>query len=253
MKTTIQSVSTVYLYHTDRKSWVSAPSRQYHILSYQLDGEYIHHFADETLTVKKDTLFLLNRNSRYTVRCVTGGSSICVTFSADGDFPTRAIDCAQDPHILNCFRRLTALTVPGSDADRLQAMSILYDILAFAEGKTGGRAPAGADRYEKELTGLYALMTERYADSGFDIYREAEKLGLKERHFRELFRRRFGTTPTRCLTELRLRYASELLSAGGLSVSAVAQMAGFSDVYYFSRVFRKHFSVPPSRYHAPGK
>ena len=52
-------------------------------------------------------------------------------------------------------------------------------------------------------------------------------------------------TPTQYLIDLRLRTAAELLSQGGMGVSEAAQTAGFSDVYYFSKLFKQHFSCTP--------
>jgi AraC-like DNA-binding protein len=45
---------------------------------------------------------------------------------------------------------------------------------------------------------------------------------------------------------MRLSYAEKLLSRGRYSVLEVAEMSGFSDVKYFSRVMKREYGVPPS-------
>ena len=62
------------------------------------------------------------------------------------------------------------------------------------------------------------------------------------------FKHSTGTTLTEYLTGLRMKYAKELLLAGNLSVSQVADLCGYSNPYYFSNVFHNHFGVSPSKY-----
>lgn len=60
-----------------------------------------------------------------------------------------------------------------------------------------------------------------------------------------------GVSASQLLNEARMQHAEELLrsdSENQLSVSDVAQACGFSDKYYFQRVFKKKFGVSPSEY-----
>lgn len=61
------------------------------------------------------------------------------------------------------------------------------------------------------------------------------------------FRAVFGQTPLQYQTGLRLRKAKQRLLAGE-SVNAVAASCGYEDPFYFSRLFRRHVGIPPSRY-----
>lgn len=55
-------------------------------------------------------------------------------------------------------------------------------------------------------------------------------------------------TFTEFLTSVRLEAAKKLLNSGTCRVSEVAQLCGFSDPGYFSKVFKKAFGVPPNKY-----
>jgi len=50
------------------------------------------------------------------------------------------------------------------------------------------------------------------------------------------------------LIGLRLNEAARLLSSGTHNVKHAAEAVGFSDIYYFSRLFKKRFLCPPSNY-----
>lgn len=58
----------------------------------------------------------------------------------------------------------------------------------------------------------------------------------------------FGMSPSDLLREKRLEYAAMLLREKRLSVQMASDAAGFESAAHFSRAFRKHFGMSPSRY-----
>ena len=66
--------------------------------------------------------------------------------------------------------------------------------------------------------------------------------------YRTVFRRCMGLSPSEYMTHMRMRRACELLSMADLSVREVAEACGYTDPLYFSRAFRNHFGVAPSKY-----
>lgn len=73
---------------------------------------------------------------------------------------------------------------------------------------------------------------------------------LKKSAFLEAFRRVTGASPGQYRMQLRLERARDLLLDTDLPVAQVAAACGFSDPFYFSRCFSRHFSVSPSRWRA---
>ncbi|MBE6612451.1 MAG: helix-turn-helix domain-containing protein [Ruminococcaceae bacterium] len=51
--------------------------------------------------------------------------------------------------------------------------------------------------------------------------------------------------PKAYIESLRLKYADELL-AGGFSVTDTARMAGYSDAYHFSKIYKSKRGITPS-------
>ena len=72
--------------------------------------------------------------------------------------------------------------------------------------------------------------------------------GLQKSSFLQYFRQVTGTTPTQYIIRQRLENARELLDNSALSVAQIAEQCGFSDPFYFSRCFRKHFACSPREY-----
>ena len=70
-------------------------------------------------------------------------------------------------------------------------------------------------------------------------------------YLRKLFKKEVGVSPLEYLTALRMKSAETLLTAmwtNEYSITEIAQMCGFADSLYFSRVFKKHFGCAPSAY-----
>ena len=63
---------------------------------------------------------------------------------------------------------------------------------------------------------------------------------------RRLFSAHLQTTPRDWLRRQRIQRAQDLLLRQGVTVSAVAEACGFSDIYHFSREFRRVVGLSPT-------
>lgn len=71
---------------------------------------------------------------------------------------------------------------------------------------------------------------------------------VSRERFNHMFKEQTGFPPLLYINMVRIQRAKELLTDSGLTVSECAQTLGFSDVNYFSRLFRKLTGVSPSKY-----
>ena len=70
-------------------------------------------------------------------------------------------------------------------------------------------------------------------------------------YLRKIFKKEIGMSPLEYLTSLRMKHAERLLSTGwssGRAIAEVAQMCGYENALYFSRVFKKHYGCAPSQF-----
>jgi|GEM_PF-1412820 len=78
----------------------------------------------------------------------------------------------------------------------------------------------------------------------------AELAGVTPNYVSRRFKELYGATPIVYQHRLRVQAAANLLKTTEYPIKQVAQLAGFSDVYFFSRIFKKHQRLPPGRYRA---
>ena len=86
-----------------------------------------------------------------------------------------------------------------------------------------------------------------HAVRGVDRHELAQLAGLTPEHVNALFKQELGLTPREVLNHERCRIAWQLIHEQGLPVAEAAEQAGYSDPFYFSRVFKKIYAVSPSR------
>jgi len=76
----------------------------------------------------------------------------------------------------------------------------------------------------------------------------AQRAHLSPTHFSRLFKSTFGVSPMRYVIERRIERAATLLTTTDLKLAHIAQSIGYSDPYYFSRLFRRVTGQTPSNY-----
>ena len=85
-----------------------------------------------------------------------------------------------------------------------------------------------------------------HPDRFFSLDEAAEITGMSVRTFSTRFHRIMGKSAHQYQLDEKLEGAYNRLRTGSYTVKEVSDTFGFSDAYYFSRVFKKRFGVPPS-------
>ena len=93
---------------------------------------------------------------------------------------------------------------------------------------------------------VHEFIEERYSDR-ITSHDAATALSYDQSYFCRLFKSSFGKSFGDYLTFFRINKAKELLLSG-MSVSETATKTGFDSTSYFTRVFKKHTSMLPSKY-----
>lgn len=89
------------------------------------------------------------------------------------------------------------------------------------------------------------LIAEGALDEG-TVGELAARLGMGDRHLRQLFTFHLGTSPRAVAQTRRLLFAKQLLDDTSLSMTDVAMAAGYSSIRRFNAVIRKTYQRSPS-------
>ena len=75
----------------------------------------------------------------------------------------------------------------------------------------------------------------------------ADKIGYSKYHFCRCFKEITGSTVVTYLNDLKMNYAFSQLKNTDESITDIATECGFSDISYFTKTFKKHLGILPSK------
>ena len=93
---------------------------------------------------------------------------------------------------------------------------------------------------------LHCINAEYMTD--ISVAQLAERLNLDRCYFSTLFSKQVGVSPSQYLMNLRLDRARELMLRHDQSPSVAAASVGYTDIYNFSKMFKKKYGTSPRRY-----
>ena len=117
-------------------------------------------------------------------------------------------------------------------------------LLSLHEAPNEGATPDSLAGHLSEL-GRQVRADPRRAWNSFS---EAKRLHISEVHFRREFKRAQGSAFNQYVLQARMDEAARVLRAEGLPLKQAAEAAGYDDLYYFSKLFKKRYGVPPGQY-----
>lgn len=85
-------------------------------------------------------------------------------------------------------------------------------------------------------------------EKDFTIKEFAKERGLNYYRFIDTFTKHVGTSPRQYIINIRMTTARELLSNPHFQISEVAQLVGYENPLYFSRLFKKIWGLSPREY-----
>lgn len=107
------------------------------------------------------------------------------------------------------------------------------------------KAPPSDVSYCKKIT---AYIDENYMNTELTVSSIAEHFQLNASYMGSIFKNVRDQSILQYITKVRMDAAKRLLATGEHLVSDVASSIGFSDVFYFSKCFKKNFGCSPKEF-----
>ncbi|MBN1411325.1 MAG: helix-turn-helix domain-containing protein [Spirochaetales bacterium] len=93
-----------------------------------------------------------------------------------------------------------------------------------------------------------AIMDERLNETNLDIKSIADLVSMGYETFRRKFKSRMGLSPNQYFIKIKIDKAKELLLYTNQEIKEIADAVGFSDPYYFSRIFKQKEKMAPAKF-----
>lgn len=154
-----------------------------------------------------------------------------------------------DGNIMNGILNLLKLAGTGCGITSLQMSFciLLMDIARFySQEKLTLSNEINNSHFENNIVENAVRFIEENYFEDIDVYDISNSVHLSYSHLSRLFKNHLGETIMSSLNSVRLRNAQKLLCCTRKSISQIAREVGFSNQYYFSSAFKKHFGVSPT-------
>lgn len=151
----------------------------------------------------------------------------------------KLINCEEKTQIKRNFEKMIEAHIHGNIP---QTSIRLWQI--FLECAQNAQDDKVSNGYVEQIQNY---VRQHYID-GFTSAQIQEACGLSYKYAGTLFKEVTGQTIKEYQCTLRLRKAEQLLKETNKSITEIAQLTGFSDVFYFSKIFHRKKGCPPGEY-----
>ena len=217
-----------------------------------LDGDGIYADASGEYPIKRHSIMLLQAGEAYMTKAGKNGMTYITT--AFRMRPTNAFrelglpactTTEKYPYILKQAEKVLSTWEERSQwylmETRLAIEQLLIDLVSILDQPVPGMQSKG------RLAPALAYINQNY-DKPISNETLAQLCDLSMTHFRRLFHKQTGLSPLQYRESIRLHWAIKLLESQMFTVAEVAEQLGYSDIYHFSKVMKRHTGNTPSFY-----
>lgn len=242
---TVTKITGVYTPAYPEPERFLMPERPYYGISVAIDGEIAYTHNGKTYISDRDHAVFLPKDASYELNCYKAGSFTLVNFLCDDNFNCTDFisfpisDAEMFIRIHQSMTKLYLFETPGSYAE---LMSLLYSMIA--------KLCAGSERgnvYPVIRTAI-KYMEENISDPELSNSKLAEASGVSEVYFRKLFKESLGMSPRQYILQARVNKAKHMLENGNKSIEEIHIACGYSNIYYFFKVFKEKTGYTPTEY-----
>ena len=235
---TVTKICNLLTVNSERGRKETIHNRNNYGLSFCINGQITYTHKGKEFISTKDCAIILPKGQTYSIERNKKGLFPVINFDCVENLCDTIIKIPIDnpEKFIKDFEYLKQLTL--FDGNRLKSLGVFYNMLHhLSRSKSAGVLTPAVKYIEKNISDA----TMKNSDL-------AILCGISEVFFRKLFIKHISMTPRQFIIDLRLAKAKQMLSEGGLKISAIAQECGFSNPYHFSRLFKQKTGLIPTEY-----
>ena len=231
--------------YTKPQKMLANNGRHAHALVYFISGESDYIYDGKVYSATAGSVLFLPKGRGYAINRHSHSECLYVDFLTVNDVEFSPF-VKKYPNS-NQFRDVFLSLLSSFKQKRIgyegEMMSRLYKLVSMIQ--VAERLAYLPDAKYQRIAAAVDYINKNYC-SQIKISTLAEISGVSTRYFGELFSAFFGVAPKEYIIRMRLESAKNLLISSDIPISEIAEVCGFSDVYYFSKIFKKEIGETPT-------
>jgi AraC-like DNA-binding protein len=164
----------------------------------------------------------------------------------DAWLPARHVPFHDTGQLEPLLTRVVRLVEQGRDLAWFEARLALQQALVEVYRQDAANSGALSPRADLRLSRVSAYL-HSHPETRLSLRQAAELAGLSPGHFSRRFSDEFGVSFRDYALRARLERACHLLDETDMSIAQIATALGYSDIFLFSRQFKRRYGYSPSR------
>ena len=210
------------------------------------EGETVYTANGKRFLSDANHIVILPKGCSYEWQCTKTGHFCTVEFESDAKYPEPlSIAVKNGEKILKTFKEMEYTRNLRLPTMQLESIRDTYSIiLSLVKAEHERYLPS---EKQKKIAPAIEYISLHYNENiTNDLL--ASVAGISTVYFRKLFTDIMGASPIAYAHKLRIEKAKEMLKSDYGTLSDIAQSLGYPSLYDFSRDFKKHTGVAPSKY-----
>lgn len=241
--TRVRSASTLY---TPKNTKINRKDRPRWAVLIKYEGETIYTSNGKHLLSNAGHMVILPKGCSYEWQCTKSGHYSVIEFDSELTYhEPLGFSVKNSEKMLKMFKDLEYKRNLKKPMTEIESIKDAYSvILALVKNEPEKYMPT--DKQQK-IAPAMEYISQNYNKKIIND-ELAALTGLSTVYFRKLFTDIIGVSPIAYVHKLRVEKAKEMLKSDYGTLSDMAQSLGYPSLYDFSRDFKKHTGVSPSRY-----
>lgn len=241
--TKVRSVSTMY---SPQNKKVTRKDRSRWAVVIKYEGQTVYSVNQKQFLSDANHIVILPKGCSYDWVCTKAGHFSIIEFESEQVaseplvFPVKSCE-----KFLKMFKDLEQKRTLKQPMVEMESIQNTYSILlSLAQTQSDPYMPT---EKQQKISAAVEYISQHYTEN-ITNDELADLTGLSTVYFRKLFTHIMGVSPIVYARQLRIQKAKDMLRSDYAKLSDIAHSLGYPNLYDFSRDFKKHTGVSPSRY-----
>jgi AraC-like DNA-binding protein len=242
----IRHIVSAIRVQTPENSAMIKQNRPYWAITIKPSGQTKYNCNGIETISNQHNVVILPKGSSYSWKS-NGGECLLIDFDCDLTMEELISFKVKDvSKIIDLFNKIQTLHVLKPPYYKMKAIQLLYKLL-FVLLDSANDAYVPSQKSEKLMPAIEYII-QHYYDPDITGEFLSSLTQISYTYFRKIFAQTYGCPPMEYLAILRMKKAAELLKTDYSSIQAVSLSVGYNSVYHFSKMFKKHYNVSPTKY-----